>query len=354
MRARGSRADPSLAAGGRLSWRRQGPTVTLGINEGCPAEPDARGAKLHQRVTSGARGRGDETVPAEVGRTGTGEGAGGAGPPWVGASALCLDESGRVLLVLQGHAWQPGSWGLPGGGREPGEAIEDCCLRELREETAYAGRVLRPLCVKTGSAGGHPFAVHYFEVRVEIDGSPPRAQDPDGLIHQVGWFTAQEAGELRWTFADDRQWVQEQVARRAGAAAPRPGKMVRDRIPDRMAVRGDAARFRVAEPGETPSLLLAKVQEEAAEVVASGGSAAEIADLLEVVEALVRSRGWAAEVLQDARRAKLATHGGFERGFVLEGPGGGLVPEIGPANGRARGDGPREPASGDATSPAAP
>ncbi|WP_280239749.1 NUDIX domain-containing protein [Nocardia abscessus] len=49
-----------------------------------------------------------------------------------GASALVTDENGRVLMQRRGDS---GNWSLPGGIMEVGETLEDCAVRETREET---------------------------------------------------------------------------------------------------------------------------------------------------------------------------------------------------------------------------
>jgi 8-oxo-dGTP pyrophosphatase MutT (NUDIX family) len=57
---------------------------------------------------------------------------------------LEAEDTGRALFLLR----KDGSWGLPGGMREPGDHDElDTACRELAEETRYTGlvRVGRPL-----------------------------------------------------------------------------------------------------------------------------------------------------------------------------------------------------------------
>jgi len=57
------------------------------------------------------------------------------------AGAVCL-RRGRVLLVRH-HPTGVGEpyWVPPGGGVGPGETLVDAALRELEEETGYAGEV---------------------------------------------------------------------------------------------------------------------------------------------------------------------------------------------------------------------
>jgi ADP-ribose pyrophosphatase YjhB (NUDIX family) len=55
--------------------------------------------------------------------------------PLVGVAAVVFDGAGRVLLVQRGREPRKGSWGLPGGLIDVGEALLDAVRREVREET---------------------------------------------------------------------------------------------------------------------------------------------------------------------------------------------------------------------------
>ena len=98
-------------------------------------------------------------------------------------------------------------------------------------------------------------------------------------------------------------------------------KLVRDGIPALMAARGQSGRLRMADRNEMHGLLLAKVREEAGEVIASGGQVDEVADLIDVLEALVELGGGTVADILEARAAKRRRNGGFGRGCVLQAPG---------------------------------
>ena len=58
----------------------------------------------------------------------------------LGCSAALFDEQGRILLTKRSDN---GQWCLPGGGVEPGESLEEACIREVWEETGLTVRVKR-------------------------------------------------------------------------------------------------------------------------------------------------------------------------------------------------------------------
>lgn len=54
------------------------------------------------------------------------------------ASRGILLREGKILLTHETAIWQ---WMIPGGGVEDGETMEECCIREMAEET---GVLVRP------------------------------------------------------------------------------------------------------------------------------------------------------------------------------------------------------------------
>lgn len=65
--------------------------------------------------------------------------------------AAAIFDDGRLLLVRRasGDSFLAGYWEIPGGGREPLEAWDDCLRREIREETSLEIEIVRPFSVWT-------------------------------------------------------------------------------------------------------------------------------------------------------------------------------------------------------------
>ncbi len=68
---------------------------------------------------------------------------------------------------------------LPGGGVEPGEAPEAAVLRELAEETGFAGTVQQPLW----TIEHHDRRAHYF--LVDVEPGPIRLGGPEASVRST-------------------------------------------------------------------------------------------------------------------------------------------------------------------------
>ena len=94
-------------------------------------------------------------------------------------------------------------------------------------------------------------------------------------------------------------------------------KLVRDRIPEIIEADGKTCICETLSDEDYISLLDQKLNEELAEYQESK-SLEELADLLEVMQAVVKARGWTLEELEQARAAKAAKRGGFEKKILLK------------------------------------
>ncbi|MEA1965145.1 MAG: NUDIX hydrolase [Candidatus Aerophobetes bacterium] len=93
--------------------------------------------------------------------------------PSVGSVAI---KDGEILLIKRGREPGKGFWALPSGFVESGEAPEDTCRRELKEETGLDGVIKRLIGVyrEKTETYGDVIVVMYL---MEIIGGELRAGD---------------------------------------------------------------------------------------------------------------------------------------------------------------------------------
>ena len=95
-------------------------------------------------------------------------------------------------------------------------------------------------------------------------------------------------------------------------------KLIRDKIPEIIEAAGKQCIVEVMNEDEYLEALDCKLEEELAEYQADK-SLEELADLLEVMYAVVVARGYSIEELERVRKQKAEKRGGFEKRLRLKG-----------------------------------
>lgn len=109
------------------------------------------------------------------------------------AGLVLRDRDERVLLMRRRGE---DTWGLPGGGLEPGESWADAALRECREETGWTARIDELLGIYSdpltqvhrypGGALRHFVGVVFLATAVELVG------EPDDETDDLRWVTSHD------------------------------------------------------------------------------------------------------------------------------------------------------------------
>ena len=94
-------------------------------------------------------------------------------------------------------------------------------------------------------------------------------------------------------------------------------KLIRDRIPEMIAANGNTAQIRVLSDEEYADALERKLTEEVSEYLESWASV-ELADVLEVIEALAENAGVSFDELLKLKAEKRRTNGAFQKKLFLE------------------------------------
>ncbi|MCA1054257.1 NUDIX hydrolase [Rossellomorea aquimaris] len=121
---------------------------------------------------------------------------------WVGSAAICFNEDKEVLMV-RGNDSE--AWAVPSGGVEEGESPEECCVREVKEETGYDVKVLERLFVKETVIQGIDVKTYYF--KVETLGESGGIEDPDGTIVEACWKSLTELQDLVHMYPEDVETI---------------------------------------------------------------------------------------------------------------------------------------------------
>jgi len=102
----------------------------------------------------------------------------------------------RDGMILLSHELKSGWWLIPGGGLEAGETPEECCVREVEEETGLIVRPLRQFLTMHEYYEEYRYTSYYFVCEVKGEGQMrlTDAEKRRGLEPQ--WLPLREAVEL--------------------------------------------------------------------------------------------------------------------------------------------------------------
>ncbi|MGN7386705.1 NUDIX hydrolase [Sporosarcina sp. SAFN-015] len=125
---------------------------------------------------------------------------------WTGSAGICINEQMEVLMVKSFDSEQ---WAIPSGGVEEGETPEECCVREVKEETGYDVKIIKQLMVKETVIQGIQVTTYYY--RVDKFGESSGVNDPDNLIAEAAWKSITELKQLKHVYPEDLELLLEQL-----------------------------------------------------------------------------------------------------------------------------------------------
>lgn len=102
-------------------------------------------------------------------------------------------ENGKILLS---HEMNTGVYMSPGGGIEAGETKEDCCVREVREETGFEVKPLKHFLTVNEYCYDTLYIAHYF--LCEVTGQGKQALTETEIDHGIvpEWVEIPDALEI--------------------------------------------------------------------------------------------------------------------------------------------------------------
>ena len=119
---------------------------------------------------------------------------------------IVAEDTGRWCLQQRSDAVSdPGLWSTWGGGREPGESLEQCVRRELAEEGGYTGPLkLEPLMMNQRYATYIGHVPHEFDPQINNEVKDWCWVEPDDLPNPLHAGLEQALSKLNENFADGK------------------------------------------------------------------------------------------------------------------------------------------------------
>ncbi len=203
-----------------------------------------------------------------------------------------------------------GTWHPPGGHLEFGETWEDCARRETREEAGIEIQNVRFATALNDYQAEE--SRHYITIFMRADylSGEPQTCEPEKCSGWE-WYPWEAIPSPRFSP------VNLLFAQGYHPLCVSHDKLVRDKIPEIIELRGGIAITYTADLAQYKERLRTKLAEEVLEYLESG-ELEELADILEVVHALTAIEGTPREQLQIIQTNKRDERGGFDKRVVLK------------------------------------
>ena len=115
----------------------------------------------------------------------------------IAVTAAVVERGGQYLVTRrQRGVHLEGYWEFPGGKCEPGETLEACLLRELREELDVAATIGKQLLSTSHDYPERRVELHFFLVTLQGEPVPQLGQE-------MQWVHRAELPSLKLPPADD-------------------------------------------------------------------------------------------------------------------------------------------------------
>jgi ADP-ribose pyrophosphatase YjhB (NUDIX family) len=130
--------------------------------------------------------------------------------------AVIFDEKGNVLVQHHSKS-KPDFYRLPGGGVRSREKLEDCVVREIREETGLNAKVDRLLWVRDFMEEGSYHSIEFFFLATVVGGEFTPTPEAEGMellfmapeeLEKVVFYPKAFIPKIK-LIKDDRSWAEE-------------------------------------------------------------------------------------------------------------------------------------------------